>query len=708
MSIPPGSWAIFDGNGLTHFYVTSDLPVRVVGISCLASLFCPEAATGAPLSGPAFAGPSLAPSLLQFSWQAGASAKPAARTVSAEPYLYGLTAVTVTQGAPWLSASIAARFDSEFTVSVDPSNLAPGFYNGSILVTEYYAGTTTLPVTLIVTSAPVPLLSASSPSLTFNAAAYNAATYSQSLDITSDSGAVAFRVSTAPPGSSSWLKVSPLSGTAPATLTVTWDPSAFSQTCGLGATGSILVDGPGNQVIIPVTLNFPVVVTNVTCYGREGTGPGALIFSAQTGTTAQTQTFNVESAGVQNVGQVTVAVDQPWMTAIVAQDYTYQVRVTANPAGLAAGVYQGNVTVSQQGLSSIAVPVILSVWSTPPKLTIKQGSFTIVQQQGGPAPPLQSTEIDSGGISTPISIALGASWLGLNYYRGVPLVSINALTPIPIQVGAIAPPNLPGQYSGSFTVTSPGDSIYVPVTLLVEPGLWTPPVVSQVANAASGIAGSVSPGEILEVRGYSTGASRIGGLQLSSAGTVETSLNGLTVTFDGVSAPIIYTSANQTNLVVPYEIAGEASTSVQLTYNSMQTAAWTIPVAASAPGIFTVDSTGTGQAGVVNQDGTVNSAANPAARGSVVSIYATGEGQTSPAGVTGSVTKAPNSPVAQVSVSIGGVAATVQYAGSAPRDVAGVLQVNAVMPSSVASGPQAVTLTVGGVASQPGVTIALK
>jgi uncharacterized protein (TIGR03437 family) len=121
-----------------------------------------------------------------------------------------------------------------------------------------------------------------------------------------------------------------------------------------------------------------------------------------------------------------------------------------------------------------------------------------------------------------------------------------------------------------------------------------------------------------------------------------------------------------------------------------------------------VDSTGTGQAAVVNQDGTVNSAANPAARGSVISIYATGEGQTSPASVTGSVTKAPNATLANVSFNIGGVGAVVQYAGSAPGDVAGVSQVNAVVPASVSPGTQAVVLTVGGVGSQAGVTIAVK
>ena len=320
MSIPPGSWAIFDATGQAYADVTSNLPVRVVGISCLSSfVYCPEAATGFQVSGPATAGLSLAPSSLQFSWQAGTSAKPAARTVSAAPYEYGITSATVTQGASWLSASIASQFASEFTVSVNPSNLAPGAYNGSILVTAYYSGTSTLPVTLIVTSAPVPLISASSSSLTFNAAAYNAATYSQSLAITSDSGAARFSVSVSPPGSFSWLKVSPLVGTTPAMLTVTWDPSAALQYCGsLSASGAILIDGPGNQLMIPVTLNVTAVQTNVTCYGPERIGPGALIFSAQTGTAAQTQLIVVETAEVQDMRQVSASVDQPWMTATAA------------------------------------------------------------------------------------------------------------------------------------------------------------------------------------------------------------------------------------------------------------------------------------------------------------------------------------------------------------------------------------------------------
>lgn len=129
----------------------------------------------------------------------------------------------------------------------------------------------------------------------------------------------------------------------------------------------------------------------------------------------------------------------------------------------------------------------------------------------------------------------------------------------------------------------------------------------------------------------------------------------------------------------------------------------------SAPGIFTIDPTGTGQGAVVNQDGSVNSAANPADRESVISIYATGEGQTSPAGVTGSVTQSNKIPLLPVTVTIGGTAAAVQYAASAPGEVAGVLQVNAAVPQSVTPGSAVpVIVSVGEIASQPNVTIAVK
>jgi len=133
-----------------------------------------------------------------------------------------------------------------------------------------------------------------------------------------------------------------------------------------------------------------------------------------------------------------------------------------------------------------------------------------------------------------------------------------------------------------------------------------------------------------------------------------------------------------------------------------------VAAAAVAPGLFTADGSGHGQAASVNQDGTQNSTAFPAAAGQVLSLYGTGEGQTTPAGVDGKVGVAPlPQPIAPVMVTIGGVAAEVRYAGGAPAQVAGVLQLNVVVPKGV-SGTVPVVLTVAGVPSQAGVTVAVR
>jgi uncharacterized protein (TIGR03437 family) len=95
----------------------------------------------------------------------------------------------------------------------------------------------------------------------------------------------------------------------------------------------------------------------------------------------------------------------------------------------------------------------------------------------------------------------------------------------------------------------------------------------------------------------------------------------------------------------------------------------------------------------------VNNTANPAAKGSVVQIFGTGEGQIVPAGKTGCVTtSSPPFPTLvnqPVTVTIGGQAAPVTYSGEAPGLVCGVLQVNAQVPTNIASGAQQVVLTIG-------------
>src|SRR5205085_2772578 len=132
--------------------------------------------------------------------------------------------------------------------------------------------------------------------------------------------------------------------------------------------------------------------------------------------------------------------------------------------------------------------------------------------------------------------------------------------------------------------------------------------------------------------------------------------------------------------------------------------------AAAAPALFTANSSGTGQGAILNQDGTANGASAPAARGSVVALFATGAGETSPSGVDGAISGDPlPRPTLPVSVKIGGVDAEILYAGAAPGLVAGVLQVNCRIPASVSSGSSVpVVLTAGTASSRIGVTLAVK
>ena len=230
-----------------------------------------------------------------------------------------------------------------------------------------------------------------------------------------------------------------------------------------------------------------------------------------------------------------------------------------------------------------------------------------------------------------------------------------------------------------------------------------------VVNAASFVSGPVAPGELVTIFGVDIGPPALTLLQLNSAGLVEGELAETRALFDGIPAPLVYAQASQVAAVVPYAVAGRTRVSFQVEYLGVRSNAVNLDLAAAAPGIFTLNSSGRGPGAIVNQDGTVNSAANPARVGSTVAIFATGEGQTEPAGVDGKLAVEPlPRPRLPVSVLVAGAPAQVLYAGAAPGLVAGVLQINAVIPSGVAAGNAVpVMVTIGGAASQSSVTLAI-
>ncbi len=222
--------------------------------------------------------------------------------------------------------------------------------------------------------------------------------------------------------------------------------------------------------------------------------------------------------------------------------------------------------------------------------------------------------------------------------------------------------------------------------------------VTCVSHGASFAASAVAPGLIVSIFGSGLGPQVPAGLIVDS-GVVATTVQATSVLFDGIPAPLMYVHWNQINAVVPYATEGKGTVRVEVRRAGVTSADFELPVGVANPGLFTRNGVGRGLAAILNEDGTINAADNPAPKGSVVSFFGTGEGQTVPPGVDGLVTAAVTSiprPKAGVVVELGDATVPVEFAGSAPELVAGVMQINVRIPSGAASGLLPVRVTIGG------------
>jgi len=252
------------------------------------------------------------------------------------------------------------------------------------------------------------------------------------------------------------------------------------------------------------------------------------------------------------------------------------------------------------------------------------------------------------------------------------------------------------------------------MTLFVIPQQATSakPVITAVQSAASYDAHAVSPGEIIILKGSNLGPGTISGAALTADGNFLTdSAAGVRVLFDGVPARLVYELNTQTAAIVPYFVALQPTTHIAVEYNGMRSDAFPMNVAAAVPAIFTSDYSGKGQGSILNDPKygyAVNSPQHPAHAGDIVSIFATGEGQSYPPGVDGRIAiDIYPKPAATCTVKIGGVAAKTTWCAAAPHLTAGLLQVNAVVPSGVSGNSVTVVIEMGGVPSQAEVTMSV-
>jgi len=301
----------------------------------------------------------------------------------------------------------------------------------------------------------------------------------------------------------------------------------------------------------------------------------------------------------------------------------------------------------------------------------------------------------SGPAQLAAATQSGGNWLSVT-----PSTGTLPLTP----TVTMDPSGLPdGTYLGAITIGSAS----VPVTITVgNPGPRLP--ANGIVNAASYQGNAISPGEIVALFGTSIGPQVPYGTQVWD-GVVTTRLAATRVWFGTTLAPLIYAYANQVAAVVPYSVAGTTTVQVQVENLVARTPPISVAVQVATPGLFTADASGKGQLAALNQDTSPNSPSNPAALGSIIVLFATGAGVMNPAVADGTLvtsTQLP-APVLPTQVSIGGQNAQVLYAGAAPTLIAGVIQINARIPASIATGNVPVVWTIGNTTSPSGCTVSV-
>jgi len=234
--------------------------------------------------------------------------------------------------------------------------------------------------------------------------------------------------------------------------------------------------------------------------------------------------------------------------------------------------------------------------------------------------------------------------------------------------------------------------------------------VSCVANTASMTPGPVAPGEIVSIFGKGLGpAAPQPGHITNSA--FDTSLAGTQVLFDGVAAPLLMVSNYQINAVVPSPVRFRAQTAVRVLVNGKMTPPVTLAVVPLTPAIFTLNGRGTGQGAVLNQDGSINSPTNPAARGSIISVFANSAGFWYPAMGEGIVAPGPvDGNFGFSSVQVNGISQfPTPYFGNAPGEVTALWQINVPVPRNAPTGSYIpIRILASGIANGQRVTIAIK
>lgn len=461
-------------------------------------------------------------------------------------------------------------------------------------------------------------------------------------------------------------------------------PYVWSLAAGTPPTGLRLDATTGNLTGVPLAYGFYTFRVRVTD-------------SRGSSTDAPAYTVAVFEANRLVNGQA----GRPYSAEIASGVGRYSVDPSAIgglPPGLslsAAGVVSGTPTAAGEftfGVNLVGVDGVVT--QIPVSLTVLAANASEARKQGLPGGTVgasyrqQLTSFD-GLVASAITLSAGALPPGIQLESGSAVLS--------------GIPQTAGDYFFTLTIRTGASAVEnTAFRLSVAPA--GAPLIAALTHAASYASEGVAPGQLVTLFGAGMGPSALRQFTVTN-GFLPKELGLMRVLFDGLAAPMIYTSTGQVSAIAPFDLLGRLQTNVTVEYNGMVSAPLLLRVSNAQPGIFTVDGTGRGLAAILNEDGTLNGPTNPAAAESVIVFYATGGGRMSPSGVDGRVARAVSNLFQASSVQIGGQSADLLYAGNAPGIVEGAIQVNARIPRGTREGAKELRLSVGGTLSPAGVVV---
>lgn len=471
-----------------------------------------------------------------------------------------------------------------------------------------------------------------------------------------------------------------------------------------GTQASVLAVGAGLANAGNAVANTLTVIPSSASFGviKAGSLPSTIAFQLKNaGTTPLNLSVAINRLSSEN--NATTSINLPNLTLAPGQAST-SLSLMLSGTTPSPGIYQGYVTISGAA-NPISIPYLYLVGDGVPNNIISMagdaddgtagqqsvGGYVILEvidQYGVPVPnlPVTFTASSGGGQLTPICAGVCVSATDTDNY-GIAAAEM-ILGPVP---GNNVYTATAGGLTASFTATS-----------VAQPVIFSNGAV----NAANYASQPLAPGSYVALFGSNLAQST----SLYSTPYLPISLNNVSVSFDvpgtNISVPghVVFVSAGQVNVQVPWEIQGQTSVQVKVTNSDSAGTVYTMPLATYSPALFEIPSGGQNIAAAVDENNNVVTVSNPVARGHIVQLFANGLGPVTNQPLSGN--PAPLSPLAMTTttpvITIGGVtvpASDVQFSGMTPGN-AGLYQINVTVPAAIAgAGLQPVTISMGGVVS---------